>query len=510
VAGAHAASAAAPPSLLAGYSFEEEDLATGPDTFAVFRAGRGDVRLSDHFRVSGYHSVEIRDAARDHEFPELQGYFPVRANGHLHAHFAFLTTDVSQTLNIALAGPEWFRLAKDGIAFWLAVHDGMLVHTSDSIPKRLREVQPFVWYTVDLDYDVAAGRYDLRINEEGRPEPFVSLRAQPNAANQPGSRVDKFSFVGDVEDDATAVTYYVDDVYIGTSEPAGTTPFVAPGRRKLFFDSFKEYRRVEAERIQCLPILGPEDIGLDAAGMRELAQAELLTPLQNALATGATPAASGPGLAEHVTAAAAWGAGCAALVARQNDVALAAFERAAKASPRARMYELSVVLPLLAMRRFDEAEERLARVMGAFGDDPRPAVVYGVLGLRRGDAARARVWLERPANTDDGQAASRLAAEAYYYALLADHDHRGAREWSARRAQAARGDVKTAASWLERAADADYYMEAYDEARVGYEAAAKMAPERSSLWLKLADLAFLRGDVAGERRLRERIYGSLR
>ena len=52
-------------SVLASYSFDD-DVATGPDTFAVWqgarhsRGGRGHVRLSDAFHVSGHRSVELR------------------------------------------------------------------------------------------------------------------------------------------------------------------------------------------------------------------------------------------------------------------------------------------------------------------------------------------------------------------------------------------------------------------------------------------------------------------
>jgi hypothetical protein len=92
---------------------------TGPDTFAVFERSKGSVKLSSAYRFSGYRSVELRDVVGDHDFPELQGYFPARRNGRLFAHFALLTTDAGDILNVALAGPKWFTLAKDGIGFWL-------------------------------------------------------------------------------------------------------------------------------------------------------------------------------------------------------------------------------------------------------------------------------------------------------------------------------------------------------------------------------------------------------
>ena len=105
------AAAAGAGSVLASYSFEDE-VATGPDTFAIFQGarhvgtGQGRVSLSTAFHVSGYRSVEIKDVAGDGDFPELQGYFPARRAGRLFFHFAFLTTDPKEELNIALAGPR--------------------------------------------------------------------------------------------------------------------------------------------------------------------------------------------------------------------------------------------------------------------------------------------------------------------------------------------------------------------------------------------------------------------
>ena len=103
-----AAAAAGPKSVLASYSFEDT-VATGPDTFAIWQGarhvatGRGSVSLSGGFHVSGYRSVEIKDVAGDGDFPELQGYFPVRTAGRLFFHFAFLGTDPKEELNVALS-----------------------------------------------------------------------------------------------------------------------------------------------------------------------------------------------------------------------------------------------------------------------------------------------------------------------------------------------------------------------------------------------------------------------
>jgi hypothetical protein len=129
--------AAATSNVFVQYSFDDSLIETGPDTFAVFQNAKGTVRLSGNVRYSGYRSIELRDAAGDGDFPELQGYFPVRTEGTLYFHFAMLVTNPDQTLNVALAGPSFFSLTENGIAFWLKTTDGVLHHVSDSIPKKL-------------------------------------------------------------------------------------------------------------------------------------------------------------------------------------------------------------------------------------------------------------------------------------------------------------------------------------------------------------------------------------
>ena len=225
-----------PSPILVSYSFDDGKTDTGPDTFSVFRNARGNVQLSSTFRASGYQSVEIRDVAGDRDFPELQGYFPLLKTGWLVIHFALLVIDPKEELNVALAGPAWFNnLNKDGMAFWLYTRDGDLIHTTDSIPKRLLRLKPFTWYGIDADYDIDRGRYDLRIYEEGIEEPVVSLKDVPNAGSHPGSAVSMFSFIGDLKDRSNVV-YYVDDVVLATDRKIKLPRFIAPGRREYFVD----------------------------------------------------------------------------------------------------------------------------------------------------------------------------------------------------------------------------------------------------------------------------------
>ncbi|HMZ80705.1 MAG TPA: hypothetical protein PLL06_13465, partial [Acidobacteriota bacterium] len=65
-----------PSNVLVQYSFDDDNIATGPDTFMVFNNAKGRMVLSTEYQFSGFRSVELHDVVGDGEFPELQGYFP--------------------------------------------------------------------------------------------------------------------------------------------------------------------------------------------------------------------------------------------------------------------------------------------------------------------------------------------------------------------------------------------------------------------------------------------------
>ena len=276
------------PSILAQYSFDDASIETGPDTFAIFQQAKGSVRLSwsDHF--SGYRSIEIRDVSGDRDFPELQGYFPLRSRGTIYLHFALMITDPAEELNIALVGPAGFAPRLNGIAFWLKTLDGYLCQFSDSMPKKLFMPQPFAWYVVDAAYDIDRGSYGLTIHQNGTPKPVVSLANQPNAAKQAGSAVDKSSFIGDPGTDQSNVVYYVDDVVVSVDEAVPPSTFVAPGRKKFFVDYWDEHQRAFLGRPRSVPPMDLRDFGVQPAEVQSLKQAGLLNAWQQALA-GQTP-----------------------------------------------------------------------------------------------------------------------------------------------------------------------------------------------------------------------------
>jgi tetratricopeptide (TPR) repeat protein len=497
--------AAASADALVRYSFDDADVETGPDTFSVFEHAKGSVGLDFTYRTSGHSAVRIREVAGDGDFPELQGYFPLRDSGTLRIHFALLVADPRESLNIGLAGPRGFSLGRDGLAIWLETRDGKLLHVSDSIPKRLLALEPFRWYFVDIRYDVAAGRYHLAIRREGLEEPLVELADQPNAAGQPGSSVDKFSFIGDRGRDTSNVTYWVDDVAIDVDEPFEVAPLVAPGRRKLFFERWYEAASRLRESPRCLPAAEPRDFGVEASALRELERDGQLERFLR-LATGdasAEPTESS-GLLDPT---ASWARGCVALERGEPGAALPLFEAALEAAPGARIFELSALLAEAALGRWRDVDARLRGLFSAWGDDPRLAAALGMIGIARGDLEEAERWL-RGAPRAPADEEGRLMADRYFFVLL----------WQGRFDDAARlaRELATHASepgarlrWREREGDAVVFGGDYARAREIYAGVAERPGAPTSALLKLSDVHFALGDHDAERRYRERVYGTL-
>jgi hypothetical protein len=536
------AQAAAPP-FLVRYSFDDGAVATGPDTFTVFRNAKGSVQLSTAFHVSGYRSLEIRDVAGDGDFPELQGFFPERRDGRLFLHFALLVTNPSQELNVALAGPGWFLLQEDGIALWLIVRDGYLRHVSDSIPKRLLAIKPFTWYGIDVDYDVARGRYDLRIVEEGNPRPVVSLKNKKNASAQPGAAVKVFSFIGAL-DDKSNVDYYLDDVVLGSDPDAKRPAFVAPGRRKFFVDIFAEqaslFKRIRqpGSPVSCPPLLDLAEVGLSARDLLEARAAGRLDALEALLAPGAS--GIDPPASPKLQAVALWKAGCSELERGKASEALNAFEAASRQSPEAPLYDLSRLLALTALKRWPEVDDLLVSLHTRWTDDPRYALASALVAAQRENLDEARSWLDPAAMealrrepplgrlaggdwSEDVLAALRagdpegwkrwralsLASEQHFHLAMFEGRTAEARDYALQMAQRLKAVKAPTGAWLERAGDAAFARRDLDEARQLYGQAKLGGARETAILLKLADVHFLLGDLTAEKALREIFYGSL-
>jgi len=532
--------------ILVSYSFDDTQLATGPDTFAVFARSRGTVRLSGTNKLSGYRSVEIRDVAGDRDFPELQGYFAPRSKGKLFLHFGFMTATPYEEFNIALAGPQWFSLRKDGIGFWLKTREGHLCQVSDSMPKKLFLLEPFVWYAVNTTYDIDQGSYDLVIHKEGLEQPVVSLANQANSANQPGSAVDKFSFIGDTGEDKSNVTYYVDDVMVGVDESIVHLPFVAPGRKKLFIDYWSEAQRNRHMQPGPIEVIGLTDFGIRQKEMEALKAAGLWEQLLQAI--------NGQSVALDVRqetsveiqrlpqAVALWNEGVKALRERKAADALRRFDEAAALVPSAKIYAMNAVLSLVALQQWDAVDERVSRIYADWQDDVRFVPAMAAIGLARQHLDEAEQWLQGPAeqipdqlgqdllrrlrsgavtpdlvqqlkvrfpdNWDD-YIKDVLVAEQYFLVLLWKNQAAAAERFAQRMADRYEALGIPNSRWYERMGDAAFFLGNFTMALQQYEKGVKGNEQSAGILVKLSDVYFRLGDLEKERLYREKIYGTI-
>jgi tetratricopeptide (TPR) repeat protein len=529
--------------VLASFDFDGEDVETGPYTLIAYENARGSVAVTSRFRYSGSRSVEIRDVAGDGEFAELQGFFREMDHGRVFVHFAFMLAEPAESMNIALAGRGHFGMVQDGFGFWLKDVAGTLYQVSAGKDLPLFRPTAFTWYVADVAYDVDQGRYDLDIAAEGRTEPVVTARGVPNPMGLPASRILKFSFIGDPPgSDGSNARFYVDDIIVRADHPVpGEGPFVAPGRRMLFVDVYRYYRSLLYETPGCVPALGPSDFGLEDAELRDLAESGRLA-LYDALADrrlATLPRDVDESLAPRLEAMALWGRGCGA--GCRGSCALPFFEQAQAAAPEARMYSLSRVLALAALKRWPEADALFAASYPEWRGDPRFPAISALLGMARGDLEMAerslatasdteparhpvlrRLWAgdldqalvrDLQAEFPDSWAShleSALAAEHRYYVLLWQESYGPARELADRMVARLRSLELPAGAWLERRGDALFWLGDVGGARESYEQALPLLPDPAAVYAKLSDVYFAQGDVEGERRYREKVYGSLR
>lgn len=539
--------------ILVSYSFDDDNIDTGPDTFTIFEHAKGCVDLSHSYRFSGYNSVQISDVIGDNEFPELQGYFPTRKSGKLYIHFAFLTTDNEDLLNIALAGPKFFNLTKDGIGFWLKTKNGYLYHVSDSMPKKLIPINDYRWYSVDVTYDIELGTYDLEIREENYYTTLVDLKGQKNATNNPNSVVNTFSFVTDPFTNSSALTYYVDDIIISLDEQILKKDFVAPGRKKFFVDMWDEYKYKLRKKTGCLPAVHPSDFGLDEddiSALQESGLLEYIKDIPNGKPFPKKQAAFVPAeQLDILTGVYEWSVGCRLLREDKSSQALEHFRIAQQKLRNPPIVNISTALVLARLKKWDEANDIMRNLYFDGADDLRIDAAQALIGMTRNDLGKAEEWLQIPAENvskDFGGETKNITVnriwageidrdvfnnlkrympedweqfykqafitEQYYYALLWQERNTEAMEFSRRMIERLNFLGAPTKIWEQRLADAAFYAKDYDTAKNFYE---KILRENLSnrvkreLLEKLSDLYFLTGDYDKERLYREKIYGSL-
>jgi len=519
------------------YDFDSALAEVGPDTYHIFKHSHGKVGLSQAYKYSGWRSLKIQDVARDGGFPELQGYFQTINSGQLYFHFAFMVVETHERFNIALAGKSHFRLKKHGIGFWLDNEGGNLRHYVGGEPLALFPLEPFVWYQVDLVYDIDNGQYALNIeNEYGQR--LVELEASANAVDMPGSTVNMYSFIGDLEDQQNA-SYYVDDVILASQQSVDQAGFIAPGRRKLFVDIWNDYHKVLYGKIQCLPAVQSADLGVDFDVFTDLMANQYYDILNQLLAQEYVEPGdwqSNP----HLQAIDLWRRGCANMLEQNWQQAIAEFSAANELIHNARMYRLSLALAYAGAGDYARSDAMFASIQSEWVNEPRLAVAHAMVGMSREDLSSAEQWLTQSAlgAWEDGGLEvfeglysgfindnlieklqlfdpdnwpelleQAVITEQYYFALLWQKRNYEAyvyaRDMTAR--LQAMGFVS--AKWQERTGDAAFYSQDYEEALAYYEAALSSDGACYCNYLKMADIFHIRGDSTNERKYREMIYG---
>jgi hypothetical protein len=523
--------------MIVAYDFDHALAEVGPDTYQIFKHTYGKVGLSQAYKYSGWRSLKIQDVAGDGGFPELQGYFNTITSGKLHFHFAFMVVEINERFNIALAGKSHFRLRKHGIGFWLENKAGRLRHYVDGEPIELFPLDPFVWYQLDLVYDVDQGQYALTIeNEFGQR--LVELEASANAVNMPGSTLNMFSFIGDLEDQQNA-SYYVDDVILYSQQSSAPPDFVAPGRRKLFVDIWNDYHQALYGKIQCLPAVQSMDLGVDFDVFTDLMATHHYDTLTKLLANQQVEPGdwqSNP----YLQAIDLWRKGCSNLSGKNWQQAIAEFDEANQLISSARMYRLSLALAYAGAGDYARSDALLASIQSEWVNEPRLSVAYAMVGISRDDLDSATQWLTQSAlgAWEDGMPElfeglysdsinanviaqlqlfdpdnwpelleQAVITEQYYFAQLWQKNYYEAYLYARTMTTRLQELGFVSAKWQERTADAAFYNQDYEEAIVYYEAALTNDNACYCNYLKLADVFHIKGDSTREREYREMIYG---
>ncbi len=521
------------------YNFETTDIASGPDTFELFEHTSSDVSLSSEYAFRGAYSLHIRDRLSNGSFPEFQGYFPQVDGGIVEIGFALMTPAPEEPFNVAMAGDGHFNLSKDGLGFWLINDAGTLRHLSDSIPKRLFTLTAYQWYWFEISLDITKGEYSLRINDEFGLT-LIDLKDQKNPINAKNSSVNKYSFIGDIEDQGNA-NLYIDNFALRTDYADSPKPLLAPGRRALFIDKWNDYHKTIENLDFCLPAKVPYDFldiyntdGFDELKSNlEVFQSLLSSPTPDYLASFRHESTLLTGIAK-------WADGCRLLREDDYSNAIKQFEDARDFIGNTPATQLSLAIAYANNAQHYAAQATISLGQSHWPNDTRWLIASAATGfifnrIDNSENALSSVansieldqsssqslmrdlgWLRNPAAaklrselTWSPKAEGLIIAEQYYFSLLWQKRYTEAETYAQEIVELLADFEIRSELWIERAGDAALLSLNLERAERKYLSALRYQKERISVLQKLADVYFLDNRADEERRVRESIYGAL-
>lgn len=521
------------------YDFESINIDSGPDTFQLFEHGDVNVSINSYYAYRGNRSLHLQDKSNSKSFPEFQGYFPNQTQGKLQLSFALMTPDLNEKFNIALAGQGHFYMVENGLGFWLFNDNGVLRHMSDGIAKKVVKLVAYQWYWFDIELDLDRGEYQLFVADEFG-ETLVSLSNQVHPTSRANSGLNKYSFIGDLEDTGNA-NFFIDEFSLRTSQTTADRGFVAPGRRSLFIDQWHELNKKSAQIDYCLPATIPYDfIQLQDQASLDILKAN--TDLLKALISNPkeTDYNAARQAGDVFSGMADWAQGCQMLKQKNYSAAVITLEKAQAALGDVPAVQLALAMAYARAGDVYNAQSVLRYGQSVWPNDTRWTVAAAAVGFISDDVALVNNalatvvnnltysksdtlalmenigWVFAPAarvlsrqQVWDERTKIFILLEQHYFALLWQQQYVQALGYANQLIeQLAKYDINSPL-WLERAADAAFLQGDLSSAETAYLNILKTDENKISALQKLADVYFLQGNAQQERVLRESLFGVL-
>ena len=525
-------------STLVQHDFDDNVLASGPDTFQVFISQQSKAAITSRYAANGYASAHLADVPSDRDFVEFQGYFPIQQSGNVRISFSFMITTTDNAFNAALVGKKRYQLHPHGINFHLLYRNGWLRHKSNGIPKKLFQPQVLQWYHLSAILNLDTGFYDLRIDDESGNR-MIEIQDQafaPGPADQYSLK--EFSFTGDLSD-RQPTDLYIDALHITSSSDTEIADTIAPGRKQYFIEQWDDYHKKLQGGIRCLPARDLKDFAIDDERFFALVADNHLEALHRLTRPHAEPEAveisQSSDLLDSIIA---WRHACRALQDKQLPRAIEQIDKAIAYNPDAYIFQLSrIIINAAAKQDFYNAYYALTE-LEPHKNDIRGDIALAMIALHTHENEKINTDVADITATlsDNGLAKLResgaqplteqyrshlhhympdnwqtylqwlVALEQRYYALLWQGRTLQAGELAANISKVFKNAGVAPGIWLERQADAQFFSGRYQAALPLYRKALLQRPHRDALLLKLADIYHVLGEPALEKTAREMIF----